>query len=137
MRRAAWQRARAETQAQAEGGAALAPPDMYPLFRALAKNRPLLLVRGGISDLIDPAIAERMHRLAALLAVALKRAGIELTTSHFFDTLQVNLGARALGVYQAALAAGMNRPVPGSTGASPIRRLNRFHQLSFSGSACS
>jgi pimeloyl-ACP methyl ester carboxylesterase len=52
--------AMAAAKSQAEGGAALAPPDMYPLFRALAKDRPLLLVRGGISDLIDPAIAERM-----------------------------------------------------------------------------
>ena len=55
---------------QAEGGQALAPPDMYPLFRALAKDRPLLLVRGGISDLIDPAIAERMRAAAPHMAYA-------------------------------------------------------------------
>ncbi len=54
------------------------------------------------------AIAERIHRLAAILAAALGRAGIEVTTRSFFDTLQVKLGARALGVYQAALAAGYN-----------------------------
>jgi pimeloyl-ACP methyl ester carboxylesterase len=43
---------------------------MYPLFRALAKERPLLLVRGGISDLIDPAIAERMQAAAPSMIYA-------------------------------------------------------------------
>lgn len=59
---------------QAEGGqngrGALAPPDMYPLFRALAKDRPLLLVRGGISDLIDATIGERMRAAAPHMAYA-------------------------------------------------------------------
>ena len=62
--------AEATAKTQAEGGQALAPPDMYPLFRALAKDRPLLLVRGGISDLIDPAIAERMRAAAPNMAYA-------------------------------------------------------------------
>lgn len=62
--------AEAAAKTQAEGGAALAPPDMYPLFRALAKDRPLLLVRGGISDLIDPAIVERMQAAAPLMTYA-------------------------------------------------------------------
>ncbi len=62
--------AAAAAKSQAEGGAALAPPDMYPLFRALAKDRPLLLVRGGISDLIDPAITERMQAAAPHMAYA-------------------------------------------------------------------
>jgi pimeloyl-ACP methyl ester carboxylesterase len=62
--------AEAAAKTQAEGGQALAPPDMYPLFRALAKDRPLLLVRGGISDLIDPAIAERMRAAAPHMAYA-------------------------------------------------------------------
>ena len=62
--------AEAAAKTQAEGGQALAPPDMYPLFRALAKDRPLLLVRGGISDLIDAAIAERMRAAAPLMAYA-------------------------------------------------------------------
>ncbi len=62
--------AAAAAKTQAEGGQALAPPDMYPLFRALAKDRPLLLVRGGISDLIDPAIAERMQAAAPQMAYA-------------------------------------------------------------------
>jgi pimeloyl-ACP methyl ester carboxylesterase len=62
--------AEAAVKTQAEGGQALAPPDMYPLFRALAKDRPLLLVRGAISDLIDPAIAERMRAAAPHMAYA-------------------------------------------------------------------
>lgn len=44
------------------------PADMTPLFRALAACGPLLLVRGGISDLIDPPIVERMR--AAVPAMA-------------------------------------------------------------------
>lgn len=60
--------AEAAAKTQAESGAALAPPDMYPLFRALAKDRPLLLVRGGISDLIDAGIAERMRAAAPHMA---------------------------------------------------------------------
>ena len=48
------------------------------------------------------------ERVAAILAEGLKRAGIELLTAHFFDTLQLRLGARAQSVYQAALAAGYN-----------------------------
>lgn len=62
--------AEAVAKTQAEGGQALAPPDMYPLFRALARDRPLLLVRGAISDLIDPAIAERMRAAAPHMAYA-------------------------------------------------------------------
>jgi len=62
--------AEAAAKSQAEGGAALAPPDMYPLFRALAKDRPLLLVRGGLSDLIDPAIVDRMRAAAPAMAYA-------------------------------------------------------------------
>jgi pimeloyl-ACP methyl ester carboxylesterase len=60
--------AEAAAKTQAESGAALAPPDMYPLFRGLAKDRPLLLVRGGISDLIDAGIADRMRAAAPHMA---------------------------------------------------------------------
>jgi pimeloyl-ACP methyl ester carboxylesterase len=62
--------AEAQKAAQDAGGQALAPPDMYPLFRALAKDRPLLLVRGGISDLVDAGIAERMKAAAPSMAYA-------------------------------------------------------------------
>jgi pimeloyl-ACP methyl ester carboxylesterase len=46
------------------------PADMTPLFRALAACGPLLLVRGGISDLIDPPIVERMRAAAPDMAYA-------------------------------------------------------------------
>lgn len=39
-------------------------PDLWPVFAGLATGRPSLLVRGGISDLVDRDIAARM-RLAA------------------------------------------------------------------------
>ena len=53
-------------------------------------------------------IAERIHRLTGLLAECLRRSGIPLLNSCFFDTLQFELGARALSVYQAALDHGYN-----------------------------
>ena len=59
----------AAARIQAEGGEPPPQPDMYPLFRALAKDRPLLLVRGGISDLIDPPIVERMRAAAPSMVV--------------------------------------------------------------------
>ena len=46
------------------------PPDMWPLFRALTTGRPVLLVRGGASDLIDEAIATRMREAAPDMAYA-------------------------------------------------------------------
>jgi len=53
-------------------------------------------------------IAGRIHRLTALLAAGLKRAGIAVLTKQFFDTIQFDLGARAETVYHAALAEGYN-----------------------------
>ena len=53
-------------------------------------------------------IAERIHRLTLLLAECLRRSGITLQNDCFFDTLQLDLGARAISVYQAALDAGYN-----------------------------
>ena len=46
------------------------PPDMWPLFRALTTGRPVLLIRGGASDLIDEAIATRMRDAAPDMAYA-------------------------------------------------------------------
>jgi pimeloyl-ACP methyl ester carboxylesterase len=42
------------------GGAAGPPPTMMPLFRALAK-RPVLLVRGALSDLLSSATVAEMR----------------------------------------------------------------------------
>lgn len=57
-----------QNSADKNGASALAP-DMYPLFRALTKDREVLLVRGGISDLIDPPIVERMCAAAPNMTV--------------------------------------------------------------------
>ena len=53
-------------------------------------------------------IAGRIHRLTAILAEGLKRAGLELLTKQFYDTVHFDLGARAETVYGDALAAGYN-----------------------------
>ena len=54
------------------------------------------------------AIACRIHRLTAILAEGLRRAGVNVLTKQYFDTLRIDLGTRALTVYQAAIAAGYN-----------------------------
>ncbi|OYX30455.1 MAG: alpha/beta hydrolase [Caulobacterales bacterium 32-69-10] len=54
---------------KAAGPGALAP-DITPLFVALATGRPMLLVRGGISDLIDPERVAQMQMMAPHMAVA-------------------------------------------------------------------
>lgn len=41
-----------------------APPDLWPLFAGLATGRPLLLIRGETSDILESATAERMAVLA-------------------------------------------------------------------------
>ena len=53
-------------------------------------------------------IARRIHRLAAILATGLAKAGIKQLNACYFDTLQLDLGAKALTVYQAAQNAGYN-----------------------------
>ncbi|MEN5170394.1 alpha/beta hydrolase [Brevundimonas pondensis] len=49
-------------------GAAALVPDLWPAFRALATDRPALLVRGGVSDLLSPEIAGRMREAAPDMA---------------------------------------------------------------------
>lgn len=53
-------------------------------------------------------IAGRIHRLTAILAEGLKRAGIKPLNKQCFDTVHFDLGARAESVYHNALAAGYN-----------------------------
>ena len=53
-------------------------------------------------------IAGRIHRMTAILAEGLKRAGVNLLTKQFYDTVHFDLGARAEAVYSDALAAGYN-----------------------------
>src|SRR5262249_52260000 len=52
---------------KAAGPKALAPK-LWPLFRKLAKDRPLLLVRGQRSDLLRDPITAKMRRTAPHMA---------------------------------------------------------------------
>lgn len=52
-------------------------------------------------------IAERTHRLTAILATALKRRGIACNDS-YFDTLTLSVGRQRDAMYQRALTAGCN-----------------------------
>jgi glycine dehydrogenase len=63
-------------------------------------------------------IARRIHRLTAILAEGLRRAGVKLPNKHYFDTLRVDLGAQARSVYKAAIEAGYNlrQSAPGVLG---------------------
>lgn len=54
---------------RAAGKAALVP-SLWPAFRRLARGRPTLLVRGGISDLLSGDIAARMRKAAPTMAYA-------------------------------------------------------------------
>ena len=49
---------------------ALPQPNLWPLFEGFAAGRPVLLVRGGASDLIDAEIGQRMRRAAPTMAYA-------------------------------------------------------------------
>ena len=53
-------------------------------------------------------IASRIHRLTAILAEGLRRAGIPVLTRQFFDTIHFELGARADKIHRDAIAAGYN-----------------------------
>lgn len=52
----------------ARAGAKALVPNLWPFFKKLAKNRPTLLIRGGISDLLDAEIAGRMRKKAPDMA---------------------------------------------------------------------
>ncbi|CAN5337923.1 aminomethyl-transferring glycine dehydrogenase [soil metagenome] len=62
-------------------------------------------------------IAERVHRLAAVLAEGLRRMGYGIVHDTYFDTLRVDLGERSVNaVIAAAEARGINlRRLDGST----------------------
>ncbi len=61
-------------------------------------------------------IAARIHRLAAVLAAGLREAGFGVHDRPFFDTVEVEVGARAPAILHAAEGAGYNlRSVSGTT----------------------
>lgn len=49
-------------------GAKALVPTLWPAFRRLTKKAPTLLVRGGTSDLLSPAIADKMRKAAPDMA---------------------------------------------------------------------
>ncbi|MFA7279296.1 MAG: aminomethyl-transferring glycine dehydrogenase [Sterolibacterium sp.] len=61
-------------------------------------------------------IAERIHRLTAILAEGLRQAGLSVISRQFFDTIRVDLGARSDTLHLTARDAGYNlRRVGGGT----------------------
>lgn len=48
---------------RAAGAKALAP-NLWPMFKKLAKGRPLMTIRGQTSDILDPKVAQRMRKTA-------------------------------------------------------------------------
>ncbi len=61
-------------------------------------------------------IAERIHRLIAVLAEGLQRLGHDVKTEYFFDTIFVATGARTAAIHAAALSNLINlRHVDDST----------------------
>ena len=61
-------------------------------------------------------IAARIHRLAGVLAEGLRDAGFTVKGECFFDTIEVEVGARAPAILAAAADAGYNlRSVSGTT----------------------
>jgi glycine dehydrogenase len=62
------------------------------------------------------AIAARTHRYAAVLAAALRDAGVDVAHEKFFDTLTVNIPGRAEQIVAAARGLGIQlRPVDADT----------------------
>jgi len=53
-------------------------------------------------------IAARIHRLAAVLAEGLRKVGFDPSRAAFFDTIEVDAGARAPAILDAAQEAGYN-----------------------------
>jgi glycine dehydrogenase len=53
-------------------------------------------------------IAQRVHRLAAILAEGLRRSGVVILHDHFFDTIQVRVAFHADAIVAAARKRGIN-----------------------------
>ncbi len=54
------------------------------------------------------AIARRVARMTSVLAAGLRALGENVETTHFFDTLTLEVGTRAEAIHQRARAAGIN-----------------------------
>ncbi len=75
------------------------------------------------------AIAQRVHRYAAVVAAGLREGGVELTTEAIFDTVVARVPGRADEVVAAARADGVHlRPVDGDhVGISSNELTTRAH----------
>lgn len=61
-------------------------------------------------------IAQRVHRLTAILAQGLQRLDFQVPTAAFFDTITVKTGSHTQAIHQAAHVQGINlRAVDGET----------------------
>lgn len=58
-------------------------------------------------------IAQRTHRLTAILASALERHGIKRLNQHFFDTLTLEVGGAQTAILESAQAARINLRILG------------------------
>lgn len=82
------------------------------------------------------SIALRVHRHAATLAGALRRAGLAVTDAPYFDTLSVKVPGRAAEIVAAALTQGVNlRFVDGDTVAVACDETTGAAQLAAVGAA--
>ncbi len=59
-------------------------------------------------------IANRIHRLTSVAAVALQQKGFSLASHTYFDTITVQVLDQQAAIYQAALAAGINLRLVGT-----------------------
>ena len=58
-------------------------------------------------------IAQRTHRLTAILAAALEQGGIRRINEHFFDTLSLEVGGAQAAILESARAASINLRILG------------------------
>jgi len=76
-------------------------------------------------------IALRIHRLATVFAAAVRAQGGKLVFDAFFDTVEIDLGARADAVFKAACDAGYNlRQVGGGVLGVAFHEATRMEDLS-------
>ena len=60
------------------------------------------------------AIAQRVHRLTAILAAGLEQKGIKRLNAQFFDTLTLEVGGSQTAIIESALAARINLRILGA-----------------------
>ena len=58
-------------------------------------------------------IAQRVHRLTAVLAAGLERKGLQRLNRHFFDTLTLDVGGAQTAIIESALEARINLRILG------------------------